>query len=613
MKTHTRAHALPLLGLLLMATLSYAAEPQFQHGIAMHGEPKYSPDFTHFAYVNPDAPKGGTLRQDAVGSFDTFNGFNIKGTPAQGLGLLFEALTIASADEPFTRYGLIAEGIYMPEDRKSVEFTLRPEARFHDGSPITADDVIFSFNILKSEGTPLYRFYYRDVIGVEKINDHHVRFTFRPDQVNMELPLIVSELPILSKAYWQERDFSKSTLEAPVGSGPYQIDRFEQGRYIVYRRDPNYWGKELAVSQGLYNFDEIQYDYYRDRTVSLEAFKAGDFDWRFENRAKDWALAYDIPVVEQGYLIKKAFPHQRVAGMQGFVFNTRRPMFQDSRVRRALGYAFDFEWSNKNLFFGQYTRTDSYFDNSELSSSGLPSPAELAILEPLRDQLPPEVFTASYTPPSFEDNRARRQNLRHAVALLQEAGWTFEERRLVHSETKAPFEFEILLFQPTFEPVALPFVDNLKRLGVNASVRVVDSAQYVNRLRDFNFDMVVGSFGQSASPGNEQRNYWGSEAADRPGSNNLAGIKDPAIDELIELIISAPDRPSLITRVRALDRVLLWNHYVIPHFHIPYDRVVYWDKFSYPDSEPRSGLGLLQESLWWYDADKAAQLPAQYR
>lgn len=572
--------------------------------VAMHGEPKYSPDFRHFDYVNPDALKGGEARLAAIGGFDTFNPYVIKGQPAAGLGFIFESLVTGSADEAFTEYGLIAETIEIPEDRSYVAFTLRSEARFHDGAPITADDVIFSFHTLKSKGRPFFRFYYANVVGIEKLGERQVKFSFSEGE-NRELPLIIGQMPVLSKAYWQDRDFDATTLDPPVGSGPYRIERFEGGRFIVFKRDEDYWGKDLPVNRGLYNFDRIRYDYYRDTTVALEAFKAGAYDLRIENVAKLWATGYGTPAVDHGLIKKHELPHQRPAGMQGFAYNIRRPLFKNPRVREALAYAFDFEWSNRNLFYGQYTRTDSYFDNSELAAMGLPSEAELAILEPLREQIPEQVFTAVYLPPVTDGSGIPRDNLHRALQLLQQAGWTFKDRQLVNTETGQPFIFEILLNAPTWERIALPFARNLERLGIKANIRTVDSAQYENRVNSFDFDMIVQVWGQSLSPGNEQRNYWGAASADMPGSNNVVGIKDPAIDQLIELIIAAPDRDALITRVRALDRVLLWNHFVIPHWHIPYDRIAYWDKFGRPELTPTQGLQL---DAWWVDPEKAANL-----
>lgn len=574
------------------------------HGIALYGQPKYGPDFPHFDYVNPDAPKGGEARFAAIGSFDTFNPFNIKGQAAAGISPLFETLLTDSKDEPFSEYGLIAESVEVPEDRSSVTFTLRPQARFHDGSPITPDDVLFSFETLKAKGSPFYRFYYTNVAKAERLGERQVKFTFASGE-NRELPLIMGQMPVLSKKYWQNRDFAATTLDVPVGSGPYRIERFEPGRFIVYKRDENYWGKDLPVNRGLNNIDRLRYDYYRDVTVALEAFKAGAYDLRVENVAKQWATGYDFPALSKGLVRKETFPNQMPSGMQGFAFNLRRPLFQDPRVRQALAYAFDFEWSNRNLFFSQYTRTRSYFDNSELAAQGLPSPEELALLEPLRQNLPAEMFTTAYQPPVANDDSQLRANLQQAMRLLQEAGWVFRDRKLVNGKTGEPFRFELLIDDPTWERIALPFARNLERLGIEMNVRPVDSAQYENRLRDFDFDMVVYVWGQSLSPGNEQREFWSSTAADQPGSRNIIGLKNPAIDRLVEQVIAAPDRTSLVTRVRALDRALQWSFLVIPHWHISYARIAFWDKFGYPTVTPLQGVQL---DAWWVDPAKDAAL-----
>ncbi len=551
-----------------------------------------------------NAPKGGEARFSEIGSFDTFNPFNIKGQPVVGIGQLFESLMTSSADEPFSEYGLIAESVDIPEDRSSVTFTIRPQAKFHDGSPITADDVLFSFATLKSKGNPSYRFYYTSIASAERLDERRVKFTFAPGE-NRELPLIIGQMPVLSKKYWESRDFAATTLDIPMGSGPYRIERFEPGRFVVYQRDENYWGKDLPVNRGQHNIDRLRYDYYRDVTVALEAFKAGAYDLRVENVAKQWATGYDFPALQEGRVKKEIFPHQRTSGMQGFVYNLRRPLFQNPKVRQALAYAFDFEWSNRNLFHDQYRRTRSYFDNSELAARGLPSPEELALLEPLRKELPPEVLTAEYQPPVAQDDGQLRANLRKALELLQEAGWTFRDRKLVNAKTGEPFRFELLIDEPTWERIGLPFARNLERLGIEMTVRSVDSAQYENRVRDFDFDMVVNVWGQSLSPGNEQREFWSSAAADQPGSRNLAGLKNPAVDQLVDQLIAAPDRASLVTRVRALDRALQWNYLVIPHWHIPYDRIAFWDKFGYPAVTPLQGVQL---NAWWIDPAKAAAL-----
>ncbi len=591
-----------LLGLCALTTVVAIAAPM--HGIALHGQLKYGPQFSHFDYVNPDAPKGGEARFATIGSFDTFNPFNIKGQAAAGIGQLFETLLTSSADEPFSEYGLIAEGVDVAEDRSSVTFTLRPEAKFHDGSPISADDVLFSIETLKTKGSPSFRFYYANVAKVEKLGERQVKFSFNPGE-NRELPLIIGQMPVLSKQYWQNRDFGATTLEVPVGSGPYKVERFETGRFIAYQRDDRYWGKDLPVNRGRHNIERLRYDYYRDVTVALEAFKAGNYDLRLENIAKQWATGYDFPALTQGLVKKESFPHQMPSGMQGFVYNLRRPLFQDVRVRQALAYAFDFEWSNRNLFFGQYTRTRSFFDNSELAARGLPSPEELAILEPLRKELPPEVFTTEYQPPSAGGDAQLRGNFQQALQLLQDAGWKFQDRKLVNAKTGEPFRFELLISEPTWERIGLPFARNLERLGIEMTVRTVDSAQYENRERSFDFDMIVNVWGQSLSPGNEQREFWNSAAADEPGSRNLAGVKNPAVDRLVDLLIAAPDRVSLVTRVRALDRALQWNYLVIPHWHLPSTRLAFWDKFGYPVTIPMQGVQL---DAWWIDSAKEAVL-----
>jgi microcin C transport system substrate-binding protein len=597
--------------MLILATLTFSAQAADEngvaaHGIAMHGDLKYPRAFTHFDYVNPAAPKGGEVRLAAAGTFDSFNPFIIKGTPTGSVALIYETLLTPSADEPFSEYGLLAETIETPPDRSSVTFTLRRDARWHDGKPITAADVMWTFEALRTKGQPFYRAYYASVDRAEKVSERAVKFVFKPGS-NRELPLILGQLNVLPKHYWEKRAFDETTLDPPLGSGPYKLDRFEAGRFVTYRRVADYWGAALAVNAGRNNFDVMRYDYYRDETVELEAFKAGEYDFRVEVSAKNWATAYAIPAVESGLIQKREEPHNRVAGMQGFAFNTRRALFKDPRVRRALTYAFDFEWSNKNLFHDQYTRTRSYFDNSELAARGLPSPAELEILTPYRGRIPDDVFTTEYNPPRTDGSGNIRENLREGVRLLGEAGWKVDAttRKLTHGATGAVMDFEILLYDSMWERVALPYVKNLERLGVMARVRTIDAAQYRQRLDDYDFDMVVTNFGQSLSPGNEQREFWGSAAADHPGSRNVMGIKDPAIDALIESLIAAPDRASLINYTRALDRVLQWGHWVVPNWHLEYDRLAYWDKFGRPSVIPTQGT---QFDTWWIDSAKATAL-----
>lgn len=577
------------------------------HAQAMHGEPKYALDFKHFDYTDPRALKGGEVLLAEIGSFDNLNPFILKGVAAAGLSRLFDTLTAHSDDEAFSEYGLLAETIEIPEDRSWVSYVLRAQARFHDGSPVTVEDVIFTLNVLKTKGHPFYRAYYANVTKAEKVGERKVKFSFSGGY-NRELPLIVGQLPVLPKAYWKNRDFSKTTLQAPLGSGPYTVSSVDPGRSITYRRNPDYWAADLAVNVGRNNFDVIRHDYYRDSTVALEAFKAGEYDFRQENVAKNWATAYDNPALRQGLIKKENIRHQQPTGMQGFVFNTRQAIFKDPRVRQAIGYAFDFEWTNKNLFYGTYTRTKSYYSNSELASEDRPSATELRILEPYRGRIPDPVYTKVYQPPATDGSGNPRANLRQALRLLNEAGWQIKNGRLAHRESGEALRFELLLVSPSFERVALPFKRNLKRIGIEMSVRTVDSAQYEHRVEDFDFDMVVITLGQSISPGNEQRDYWNSSKADVPGSRNLAGIKDPVVDELVEQLIAAPDRQGLITLTKALDRVLLWNHYVIPHWHLRQFRVAYWDKFARPEKSPKYALGF---NTWWIDPDKQAALRKQ--
>jgi len=577
-----------------------APAPLAAHGLSIHGDLKYGPGFRQFDYVDPRAPKGGSVTLAALGTFDNLNPFILKGVPAAGISSTFDTLTFTAMDEPSSEYGLVAETIETPPDRSWVAFTLRANARFHDGSPITVEDVRWTFETLRTKGHPLYRSYYAQVASVEQAGPRTVRFSFKPGD-NRELPVIVGQLPVLSKAYFTTHDFTKTTLEAPLGSGAYKVESLEPGRSITYRRVKDYWGANLPVNVGRNNFDVIRYDYYRDDTVSLEAFKGGAYDFRREPSAKNWATAYDVPAVRDGRIKKEQIPNEVPTGMQGFVFNTRRPIFRDRRVRAALSVAFDFEWSNAHLFYGAYARTESYFSNSELASRGLPGPDELAVLEPFRGRIPDEVFTREYHPPSTA-NGGMRPNLIQALELLKQAGWVVRDLKLVNAETGQPMTFEILLDDPSFERITLPFVKNLERLGVTARVRTVDSAQYEYRVKQFDFDMTAALFQQSLSPGNEQVDFFGSVSADTPGSRNLAGIHDPVVDRLIELVIAAPDRATLIARTRALDRVLLWGYYLVPQFHITAFRVAYWDRFGRPARAPKYDLGF---DTWWIDPARA--------
>ena len=583
--------------LMADAVLSSHAMTMFDNEI-----PKYTTTFPYFDYVNPTAPKGGTLRLAVDGTFDSFNSFIPKGNAASTGSV--ETLLVNSADEPFTAYGLVAKTMEWPADRSWVIFNLRPEARWHDGTPITADDVVWSFETLVEKGMPFYRYYYSAIDSAEALNTHRVRFNFK-ESGNQELPLITGQLPVLPKHYWASRDFSATTLDPPLGSGPYRIQKFEAGRYIVQERVTDYWGANLPVRRGMNNFDIIRTEYFRDATPIRLALKAGDIDFRLENQSKAWADDYNVAVVDKGLLNKEMVPHRQPTGMQAFVMNTRRTLFQDPRVRQALGYAFDFEWSNRTLFNGQYTRTTSYFSNSELASSGLPEGSELALLEHYRGRIPDTVFNQAFKIPVTDGSGRPRENLRKATALLKSAGWSVRDLKLINEATGVPFRFEVLLSSKAFERIVLPYTQNLKLLGIEAKIRLVDRTQYMERYRQKDFDMLVAVWGQSETPGNEQREYWGSDAADSVGSRNLAGIKDPVVDELIELLVKSDSREQLNVRTRALDRVLLWGHYVVPHWHIRADRVLYWDKFSRPATPVRSGV---MRSRWWYDTQKAAAL-----
>ena len=587
---------------ILLIAQNLLAKTNISHAIAMHGEPKYDQNFISVEYVSNNAEKGGNIVRSAIGTYDTFNPFTLKGTSAAGIGLLYESLTVGSSDEAFTEYGLLAKSIEWPDDRSWVTFTLRDEAKWHDGKKITSDDVVWTFNTLMEKGHPFYKYYYGDVSEVIKINENKVKFEFSTN-TNKELVLIVGQLPVLPKHYWENKNFEETTLDVPIGSGPYKVKSFDAGRSITYELDMDYWGFEnniVPIKVGKDNMGSIRYDYYKDRGVEREAFKSGEIDFFSENTSKEWATGYDIDAVTEGLIKKELIPHENPQGMQAFAFNTRKDIFADKRVRKALSFAFDFEWTNKNLFYGAYKRTDSFFENSELASSGLPSQAELAYLNPYIDQLPKEIFNEEYSNPKTDGSGFIRNELQEATKLLQEAGWKLRDGKLENTNGE-PFEFEILLVSPAFERIVLPFIDNLEKLGINASLRTIDSSQYQKRIESFDFDMVVFTFSQSLSPGNEQRNFWSSGAADTNGSRNIIGIKNNVIDLLIENLINAKDREDLITISRALDRVLLWNYYVIPQWHISAYRVLYWDMFDQPKQKPKYSLGF---DTWWVNQNK---------
>lgn len=594
-----------LLGGLLLAGLSLPTLAAPQHALTLYNEaPKYPADFKHFDYVNPDAPKGGTFRENGFGSFDSLNPFISKGVPADNIDLVYDTLARASLDEPFTEYGLLAKQIEKAPDNSWVRFYLRPEARFQDGQPVRAEDVVFTFNTLMKSGAPLFRGYYADVSEVVAEDPLRVLFKFKHGN-NRELPLILGQIAVLPKHVWEGRDFAKGGLEIPVGSGPYKVAEVKPGRSIRLERDKNYWGKDLPINRGFYNFDTITVDYYRDNTVALEALKAGQFDYWFETSAKNWATAYNIPAVREKRLIREEIPNGTPTGMQGFVFNLRRPVFQDVRVRQALSLLLDFEWTNKQLFNGAYTRTGSYFENSEMAAKGLPGEDELKLLEPLRGKIPEQVFTEAFKNPVTDASGMIREQQRQAYKLLQEAGWRIENDKMVDAQGK-PLTIEFLLAQTEFERILLPYKRNLADLGITLNIRRVDVAEYINRLRSRDFDMIVGGFPQSNSPGNEQREFWQSGSADNPGSRNYMGLKDPAVDSLVESLINADSRQSLIAHTRALDRVLQWGFYVVPNWHIKTWRVAYWNHIGHPATPPKYDIGV---NTWWVKPDVTPAAP----
>jgi microcin C transport system substrate-binding protein len=590
-----------------------APEPAWRHALSLFGDVKYPADFKRFDYVNPDAPKGGVARMISIGTFDNFNMavMGVKGSIAPAATMIYETLMTRSQDEVATEYGLLAESAQYPDDFSWVIYRLRKEARWHDGQPVMPEDVIFSLEVLKKQ-SPFYASYYRHVTKVEKNGDRDIKFSF-DSPGNRELPTIVGEMPVLPKHYWEgtdsqgrKRDVSATTLEPPLGSGPYRIKEFVAGRSVKLERVRDYWGASQPTQVGQNNFDELRFEFFRDNLVALEAFKADQADWIAENSAKQWATAYDFPAVAEKRVVKEEFPVNDSGRMQAFAFNLRRDQFKDARLRRAFNYAFDFEEMNKQLFYGQYQRINSYFYGTDLASSGLPEGQELQILETVRDKVPAEVFTTPYINPVGGNPEAVRGNLREAMKLLKEAGCEIRDHKLVDAAGK-PVAVEILVQDPSAERIALFYKPSLERIGVTASVRVVDDAQYENRLRAFDFDMIIDQWGESLSPGNEQREFWGSQTADVPGSRNTVGIKNPAVDALIDKVIFAKDRAGLVAATKALDRVLLWNFYVVPQYTYPFSRYARWDRFSHAEPLPKYGRSGLP-SLWWFDAEKAAKI-----
>ena len=594
-----------MLGLAgaVLAPATARAQPAttIGHGIAIHGTPGYPADAKHWAHANPEAPKGGTMRDAAHGTFDSLNGFILKGTSVNLLSTVYETLSVQAPDEPATDYGLLAESIEVPADRAWAIFTLRPQARWHDGKPVTADDVVFSFDTLKEKGSPTYSVYWQNVKSAEKLDERRVRFTFVGGH-NQELPNIIGSLPVLPKHWWATREFDRTTLEIPLGSGPYRVESLEPGRFVVLRRVEDYWGRDVWLNRGRNNFDVLRYEYFRDETVAFEAFKAGSIDYREENSARQWATAYDFPAVKSGAVQKVEVSHESAMPMQGVVFNLRKDQFHDRRLREAFVHLIDFEWFNKTLSYGLLTRIDSYFFNSELAAKGLPSPEELNFLEPLRSQIPPEVFSQPFKLPVTDGSGNNREGLRRAIALLKEAGWEIRNGKMTNLKSGRPLSFELLLGEPRMERFGLPFKQWCERIGVEVRLRTVDPVQYQKRMEAFDYEATIDLWAQSLSPGNEQREFWGSKAADTPGSRNTIGIKDQAVDRLIEQLIGAPDRASLIAASRALDRVLLWNYFVVPQYHTRTAWVAYWNRFSRPQKPAKYVPG--GYDTWWFDAER---------
>ncbi len=576
---------------IFFTSLLFAQKQQY---LTLSGEPKYKNGFEHFIYVNPKAKKGGMLKISTVGTFDSFNPFILKGSSAAGINMIYDTLMADSLNEPFVSYAFIAQYVEVSPKNDWVKFYINKKAKFHDGKKITAHDVKFSFDTLINKASPRYKRYYFDVKEAIVLDKYTIRFDFKRND-NKELAFILGQIPILPKHFWKDKDFLDSDSIVPLGSGPYKVDTYKFGKYISYKRVKNYWAKNLNVNIGQNNFGKIKYDYYKDRTVTLEAFKAGEFDYRMENIAKNWATLYKGSRFDSGEIIKTEIAHEQPSGMQGFVFNLRNPLFKDREVRKALNLAFDFEWTNKKLFYNQYKRLNSYFANCELSARGMPSKDELELLEPFKNELPKEVFGKAFKNNTTNGSGNIRKQLRGALKILKKAGWKFKNKVLVKDGRK--FEFEILLASNSMEKVLNAFIKNLKKIGIIAKIRVMDQVAYANKLKNFDYDMIVSNFWVSLSPGNEQRNYWGSRAANIKGSRNYIGIKSKAVDALIDHIVSAHNRAELITAVRALDRVLTHNYYVIPNWYMSAYRLAYWNKFEQPKIAPKYGLGLF---TWWF-------------
>ena len=589
--------------LLFVFLFSQSGLANKMHGIAMHGLPMHGSDEKHLPYVNPDAPKGGVLRLGVYGSFDNLNRIAFKGSRAAGLGYINDTLMRRVWDEAFSLYGLIAEYAEMPEDRSSITFYINPKAKFHDGSPITREDVLFSLETFQNKGTPNQKKTYGKVIKTEPVDQNGIKMIFANNE-DKELPLIIAGfLPIVPKKYYENIDVTKTFLDIPLGSGPYTIESLEPGRQIKYQRVKDYWAKDLLANKGQYNFDTLIYDYYKDSNVLLEAFKVGEYDYRREYNAKRWQSNYTFDAVDRGDVILQEMKNDRPTGMNALVMNSRKEIFNNPQVRLALSYAYDHEWINKALYNNAYTRTDSYFDNSPLASSGLPSENELKLLNPWKNQLPKEIFNQTYQPPVSDGSGMPRDNLRLAKKILEGEGWFIEDGKLMKDGKE--FAFEFLIVSPSVEKIALAFQKTLEVLGITMSVRTVDSSQYQARMLNYDFDMIKASWNVSLSPGNEQQFYWGSEVGKKDGSKNYAGVNSPVVDSLIETLIGAKTREELTTAIHALDRVLLWGHYVIPLYHSNTDRIAYWNFLEFPDEIPLYGLVI---ESWWANSEKASKL-----
>lgn len=591
------ASKLFLLGLMLWVG---SAQAKVTNRIALYGESKYEVDFKAFDYVNPQAPQGGKIVLPAYGTFDNFNPYIFKGMAASFVpALTMETLGFSPTDDPFTVYPLLAERFDLPEDKSYVGFILNPKAKFSDGTPVLADDVVFSFNAIMEKGSPIYKMYYADVDRVEKISEREVRFYFKEGSNNKELPMILTQFHIFSAKDWEGREFDKPTLQVPLGSGPYQVSDFQVNKYVALQKNPNYWGKDLPTRRGFYNFETVRYDYYQDTTVTLQALFAGNIDAREEYIAKIWMTGYDNELIKSGKVKKEVIEHNNPATLQNFAFNIRRDKFKDQRVRKALDLAFNFEWANEKLFYNQYRRLFSYFTNTGMEATGLPEGRELQILEQYRDELPARVFEEPYQPTFNSEMNNARPNLKKAVALLKEAGYDFKDGKMVNLSTGEPLEVEVLSNSAngaTFTKVMLPYIENLRKIGIKAVFRNLEVNIFKNRLDNFDFDMAIVSYPVSQLPGNEQREYWGSESAKMKGSNNVIGIQNKVVDELLKGVISAQEKEDYVAYVKALDRVLLNENYMIMQWYSPYSRVAYWDKFGQPQTDLKIGF---QPFIWW--------------